>query len=269
MSRSALSHTLRMLEQRINIRLFNRTTRSVALTADGAELLSRLVPVLGDLETIFDNLAERRGEPSGVLRINGPETAIRLLMKDVGPEFLRRHLQMRLDFSVDGRFVDIVAEGFDAGIRLAEAVPLDMIAVPFGGSLRFVAVASPDYLNLHPAPTIPDELRLHRCIRQRLPGGKLYQWEFEKSGEIQSVDVPGVLTLDHSGMMVEAAVAGMGIAYVPETAATQALQQGQLTTVLESWCPYAPGLCLYYPGRRHVPAGLRAFIDVLRERLPE
>lgn len=268
-SRSALSHTLRILEQRLDMRLFNRTTRSVALTDGGAELLSRLVPVLGDLETIFDALAERLGEPSGVLRINGPETAIRLLMKSVAPEFLARYPQMRLDLAADGRFIDIVAQGFDAGIRLADAVSLDMIAVPFGGALRFVAVASPDYLATHPAPIDPDGLRLHRCIRQRLPSGKLYQWEFEKAGGLQTVDVPGVLTLDHNGMMVEAAIAGMGIAYVPETAAVEALVQGKLVLVLEEWCPPASGLCLYYPGRRHVPAGLRAFIDVLREHLPE
>lgn len=189
-------------------------------------------------------------------------------MKSVAPEFLARYPQMRLDLAADGRFIDIVAQGFDAGIRLADAVPLDMIAVSFGGALRFVAVAAPDYLARNPAPIEPVGLRLHRCIRQRLPSGKLYQWEFEKAGEIQTVDVPGVLTLDHNGMMVEAAAAGMGIAYVPETAAVEALMRGELVLLLEDWCPPAPGLCLYYPGRRHVPAGLRAFIDVLREHLP-
>ncbi|WP_268875490.1 LysR substrate-binding domain-containing protein [Brucella cytisi] len=153
-------------------------------------------------------------------------------------------------------------------MRLADAVPLDMIAVPFGGPLRFLTVAAPDYLASHPAPTVPDELRSHRCIRQRLPSGKLYQWEFEQAGEIRTVDVPVVLTLDHNGMMVEAAVAGMGIAYVTEKAAAEAVQKGKLVLVLESWCPPASGLCLYYPGRRHVPAGLRAFIDVLSAQLP-
>ncbi len=267
-SRSALSHTVRMLEQRLDFRLLNRTTRSVALTEAGAELLARLMPVLGDLETIFDDLAERQGEPSGLLRITTPESAARLLMRSVVPEFLKRYPQMRLDLAADGRFVDIVAQGFDAGIRLSEAVPLDMIAVPFGGTVRFVAVASPDYLSASPRPAVPDDLAVHRCIRQRLPSGTPYRWEFEREGQTRNVDVQGVLTLDHNGMMVEAAVAGMGIAYVPETVAKEDLDNGTLVLVLEEWCPPAPGLCLYFPGRRHVPAGLRAFIDVLRRELP-
>lgn len=267
-SRSAISHTLRMLEQRLGLRLFNRTTRSVALTEAGTELLSRLAPLLGDLEVIFGDLEARRGKPSGILRINAPESAARLLMQQVVPEFLTTYPRMRLDLASEGRFVDIVAQGFDAGVRLAEAVPQDMIAIPFGGALRFLAVASPAYLDAHPAPTAPSELSAHRCIRQRLPGGSLYHWEFERGGRTQIVDVSGVLTLDHSGMMVEAAAAGMGIAYVPETVAWENLRSGALVPILEDWCPRGPGLCLYYPGRRHVPAGLRAFTEVLRKWLP-
>lgn len=267
-SRSALSHTLRMLEQRLGLRLFNRTTRSVALTEAGADLLTRLAPVLGDMEAIFTDLAERQGQPSGVLRINAPESAARLLLQTVVPDFLALHSRMRLDIAAEGRLVDIVAMGFDAGIRLAETVPQDMIAVPFGGALRFLAVAAPGYLADHPAPATPAGLEAHRCIRQRLPGGTLYQWEFEREGQTLTIDVPGVLTLDHNGMMAEAAMAGMGIAYVPETVARAGLADGRLVTVLGDWCPAGPGLCLYYPGRRHVPAGLRAFIDLLRQRLP-
>ncbi len=267
-SRSALSHTVRTLEQRLGVRLLNRTTRSVAPTGDGAELLSRLLPVLGDLDEIFADLAERRGEPAGTLRINLPEQAARMMLRHVVPEFLERHPRMQVDLSIDGRFVDIVTQGFDAGVRLAESVPQDMIAVPFAGLLRFVAVAAPGYLAQHPAPQVPADLAGHRCIRQRLPGGTFYQWEFEREGRAETVDVPGVLTLNNNAVMVEAAMAGLGIAFVPETAAREALDAGRLQLVLEPFCPREPGLCLYYPGRRHVPAGLRAFIALLKQRLP-
>ncbi|WP_138469097.1 LysR family transcriptional regulator [Poseidonocella sp. HB161398] len=268
-SRSALSHTLRTLEQRLQLRLLNRTTRSVALTEDGADLLARLLPVLGDLDEIFADLAEQRGEPRGTLRINAPDQAARLLMRHVVPDFLALHPRMQVDLSIDGRFVDIVTQGFDAGVRLAEAVPQDMIAVPFAGPLRFVAVAAPAYLAQHPAPHVPADLAAHRCIRQRLPGGSFYQWEFERDGRAETVDVPGVLTLNNNPLMAEAAAAGLGIAYVPETVARDALEAGRLQLVLEPFCPPSPGLCLYYPGRRHVPAGLRAFITLLKQRLPD
>lgn len=268
-SRSALSHTIRMLEQRLGFRLFNRTTRSVALTESGTELLSRLGPVLGDLETIFDDLAGKQGEPSGVLRINAPEVAVHLLMQRVVPEYLARFPQMHLDLAAEGRLVDIIAQGFDAGIRLAGSVPLDMIAVPFGDPVRFIAVASPDYLKTHTPPQKPEDLAGHRCIRQRLPSGKpYYLWEFERDGDVRKIEVPGVLTLDNINMMTEAAMAGMGIAYVPDIVAKEGLIQGSLVSVLDAWCPPVPGLCLYYSGRRHVPAGLKAFIDILRSRLP-
>jgi len=267
-SRSALSHTVRMLEERLNLRLLNRTTRSVAPTEAGAKLLAQLAPVLAEFGAIFDDLAERQTGPSGLLRINAPETAVRLLMRTVVPAFLKKYPSMRLDLAAEGRLVDIVSQGFDAGIRLADAVPLDMIAVPFGKMVRFVAVASPDYLRVHPALVVPDDLSQHRCIRQRLPSGALYQWEFEKAGQSCEIDVPGVLTLDHSATMVEAAAAGMGVAYVPEIATSERLRDGALRLVLEDWCPPSPGLCLYYPGRRHIPSGLRAFVEMLRAHLP-
>ncbi len=267
-SRSALSHTLRTLEQRLGIRLLNRTTRSVALTGEGADLLSRILPVLGDLDEIFADLAERRGEPGGTLRINASEQAARILLRHVVPDFLERYPRMQLDLAIDGRFVDIVTQGFDAGVRLAEAVPQDMIAVPFAGPLRFVAVAAPGYLAQHPAPQVPADLSAHRCIRQRLPGGSFYQWEFERHGRAETVDVPGVLTLNNNAVMAEAAMAGLGIAFLPETVVREALDADRLRLVLEEFCPPEPGLCIYYPGRRHVPAGLRAFIALLKEKLP-
>ena len=155
-----------------------------------------------------------------------------------------------------------------ASSELGEALAQDMIAVRFGGDVRFLAVASPAYLSSRKAPRVPEDLKNHICIRNRLPSGKLYRWEFEKRGREVAVDVPGSLTLDHIELMTEAAIAGLGIAYVPERSARPYLDDGRLVTVLEDWCPSIPGLFLYYPGRRHVPSALRAFIEVLREVLP-
>lgn len=256
---------MRALEAGVGVRLLHRTTRSVAPTEAGERLVGRLGPVLRDLNGALAELTAGRARPGGTLRINASEVAARLLLGSVVPGFLARYPDVALDLVTEGRLVDIVAEGFDAGVRLGEAVPLDMIAVRFGGDARFVAVAAPAYLAAHPPPRTPDDLHGHACIRVRLPSGKLYRWEFEKNGQVLSVDVPGVLTLDHMDLMADAAVAGLGIAYVPERAARAHLGRGALAAVLDDWCPWIPGLCLYYPGHRHVPPGLQAFIERLRD----
>jgi DNA-binding transcriptional LysR family regulator len=263
-SRSSLSHLMRTLEQTLDVRLLHRTTRSVAPTEAGERLLKRLAPVLRDLDEALDAVSDDSGQPSGTLRINGNEAAVRLLLRTIVPLFLARYPQMALDLVSEGRLIDIVEQGFDAGVRLAESVPQDMIAVRLGGDIRFVAVASPAYLSAKSTPVQPDDLRQHRCIRQRLPSGKLYRWEFARHGQEIAIDVPGALTLDHSGLMVEAAIDGLGIAFVPEHVARAGLESKKLAIVLEDWSPAIPGLCLYFPGNRHVPAGLRAFIDMLR-----
>ncbi len=265
-SRSSLSHTILVLEKRLGQRLLHRTTRSVAPTEAGARLLQRIGPVLRDFEQALDGFAEDQGILSGTLRINANEMAARLLLRDAVPTFLSHHPGMMLDLVVDRRLVDIVEQGFDAGVRLAEAVPQDMVAVPFGGVARFIAVASPGYLEGRTPPRTPDDLRSHRCIRHRMPSGKSYRWEFERLGQDWVVDVPGALTLDHNGLMVEAAAAGLGIAYVPELIARAMLDAGRLEIVLSDWSPPIPGLCLYYARHRHVPAGLRAFISILTGR---
>jgi DNA-binding transcriptional LysR family regulator len=264
-SRSSLSHAMLALERQLGVRLLNRTTRSVAPTEAGEALLARLAPVLRDLDEALDAVADARGNPSGTLRINANEGAARLLLKTVVPTFLQRFPGMALDLVAEGRLVDIVEQGFDAGVRLGESIPRDMVAVRISDDLRFVVVAAPSYLAGRTPPITPDDLCSHDCIRQRLPSGKRYRWEFRKHGQEVAIDVPGVLTLDHNGLMVEAASDGLGLAYVPESAARDWLNEGRLVTLLEDWCPFIPGLCLYYPGHRHVPAGLRAFIDVLRE----
>ncbi|CAE6695548.1 LysR family transcriptional regulator [Paraburkholderia nemoris] len=263
-SRSSLSHAMLALERELGVRLLNRTTRSVSPTEAGEALLARLAPVLRDLDEALDAVADARGNPSGTLRINANEGAARLLLKTVVPRFLKRFPGMSLDLVAEGRLVDIVEQGFDAGVRLGESIPRDMVAVRISDDLRFVVVAAPSYLAGRTPLITPDDLRSHDCIRQRLPSGKRYRWEFRKHAQEVAIDVPGVLTLDHSGLMVEAASDGLGLAYVPESTARDWLDDGRLVTVLEDWCPFIPGLCLYYPGHRHVPAGLRAFIDVLR-----
>lgn len=264
-SRSALSHTLIGLEQTLGVRLLNRTTRSVSPTEAGGELLRRLVPVLQNLDEALDVVTGDAGSVGGTLRINCGTAAAELLLRTAVPTFAERYPGVALDLVTDGRLVDIVEEGFDAGVRLRESVPQDMIAVPFGGDVRFLVVATPAYLERHGRPVVPDDLRGHRCIRHRMPSGKLYRWEFERRGEEIVVDVPGSLTLDDNRLMVGAAADGLGIAFVAQSFADAELRAGRLVAVLEDWCPAYPGLCLYYAGRRHVPAALRAFIDVLKD----
>lgn len=262
-SRPALSHALRSLERRLGTRLLHRTTRSVALTEAGERLLTRLAPALHDLDDMLGAVGNN-GEIGGSLRINANEGGARWLLHNVVPTFLKRHPRVALDLLAEGRLVDIVAEGFDAGVRLRESVPQDMVAVPFGDDIRFIAVAAPTYIAIHGMPERPQDLRHHRCIRQRLPSGRAYRWEFSANGRDILVDVPGCLTLDNNGLMTEAAVEGLGIAFVPEPYASTALQDRRLVMLLPDWSPPSAGLCLYYSRNRQTPAALRAFIDVLR-----
>lgn len=265
LSPSTLSHQMRALERELGMRLLHRTTRSVSPTQVGERLIARMQPVLREFDMALEALDDERGSPGGELRINASEIAARVLFQQVVPAFLERYPVMNLDLVTEGKLVDIVEAGFDAGVRLAESVPQDMIAVPFGGDARFVPVASPAYVSQHGSPATPEDLQRHVCIRQRLPSGKRYRWEFERRGQGMTMEVPGTLTLDHPGLMAEAAVRGLGIAYLSEHVVRDQLGQGELVTLLDDWCPPIPGLCLYYSGHRHVPAGLRAFIEVIRE----
>lgn len=265
LSASTLSHMMRALEERLGLRLLHRTTRSVAPTEAGGRLFTSLGPILQDLDLALAGIGALRARPSGTLRINASENAVRLLLRRVVPIFLARYPEMHLDLVTEGKLVDIVAEGFDAGVRLGEAVPQDMIAVPFGSDARFVAIASPGYLAAHGTPRAPDDLEHHACIRFRLPSGKIYRWEFARHGQERELDVSGSVTLDDMGLMVEAAVGGLGIAFVWMETAHDAFERGDVKIVLEDWTPSFPGHFLYYPGRRLVPAALRAFVDVLKE----
>lgn len=264
-SPSALSHAMRGLEARLNVRLFNRTTRSVALTEAGEQLLRRVRPAIADLEDAVNEVASERNRPSGSIRISASESAARPLVRHVLPAFLAAFPDIHVEFVVDTRLVDIVADGFDAGIRVLEDVPRDMIAVRFGPDMRFAAVASPDYLAAHAPPLAPHDLRAHRCIRFRFESGALYRWDFAMRGKSAAIDVEGPLTLGNLNLMVDAALAGVGIAWVPENIVGGHIAAGRLVRVLEAWSPAFPGLCLYYPANRHPPAALRLFIEAVRE----
>ena len=254
-----------MLEQRLGVRLFHRTTRSVAPTEAGEAFLARVAPALGEITEAMAGVDAFRATPSGTLRLNMSEGAAQVLLAPVILEFLRRYPDMQLDLVTEGRLVDIVAEGFDAGVRAPELVPRDMVSVVCSPPVRFVSAASPAYLGAHGVPRTPDELRDHRCIRTRLPGGALYRWEFQKGKERLLIEPQGPLILDSARLMVAAAVQGAGLVWTSEWGMAEQLADGSLVRVLEDWSPGVPGLRLYYPGHRHVSAGMKAFLAVLRE----
>jgi DNA-binding transcriptional LysR family regulator len=268
MSPTALSHAVNGLEARLGVRLFNRTTRSVSLSEAGGQFIARVTPALSEIRSAMEGVNNLRDKPAGTLRINSTVSAARRILVSVVLEYLRRYPDMKVDLVTEGRLTDIVADGFDAGIRTRDMVPGDMIAVPFGSDQRFVVVGSPAYFEENPPPRTPGDLMRHRCIRARLPSSGMYRWEFAQRSETLNVDVPGVLTLDEPTLLREAALAGAGLAYMREAWIAQDVAAGRLVSALNEWMPSSPGLCLYYPGRRNVPASLRAFIDVIREIEP-
>lgn len=263
-SPSALSHSMRNLEARLEMRLFNRTTRSVALTEAGEQLLQGVRPLLADLTNVVNEVTSARNTPSGSIRISASESSIKLLVRHVVPDFLRTYPQIHIEFVADSRFVDIVGEGFDAGVRVFEDVPKDMIAVRFGADVHFGAVASPEYLQHHPAPDVPHDLKQHRCVRFKFASGALFRWDFEYLGQSASIDVDGPLTMDNVNVMIEAALAGIAIAWLPLGQIEEHLQAGRLVHLLPEWGPVYPGTCLYYPANRHPPMALRLFADAVR-----
>nr|WP_326011511.1 LysR family transcriptional regulator [Raoultella terrigena] len=270
MTPSAISHSIKVLEKRLNVRLFHRTTRSVSLTEAGERLVAKLRPAMEAIGDALQELDTHDQTPTGTVRINASEGAIRLVLKPILADFLARYPGIHLDIVSDGRLSDIIGDGFDAGIRLAEAVPKDMVAVSLMGPIRFAAIASPDYFKRRGRPAVPQDLYRHDCIRFRFDSGAIYRWEFARKGLIEKINVTGPLTLSDQPMMVEAALDGIGIAFVPDHLAMDALRDGRLERVLEEWCPAYPGLCLYYSGHRHVSPALRALIDELtRHARPE
>lgn len=266
---SALSNTISGLETRLGVRLFNRTTRSVALTEAGEQFVAQLVPALARIDAAVESINGHRETPAGVLRINTNAIAVRQVMPIVA-EYLSRYPQMKVDIVTDSNFVDIVAGGFDAGIRLAEAVPKDMIAVPIVPTERHLVVGAPSYFAGRTQPMVPKDLGSHCCILSRLGSRVRSQWDFERQGTKVLVDVKGVVTLDEPNAMLDAALAGVGLAYLDEFLAGEHIAATRLLPILEDWTEAYPGISLFYPGRLHVPAGLRAFIHLIREwrRIP-
>jgi DNA-binding transcriptional LysR family regulator len=264
MSRSALSHAVSTLERRIGVRLFNRTTRSVSLTEAGEQFVASVSPALKQIEHAVMAATSRQTTPSGALRINANVGAAHQ-MWPIFEEYVRRYPAVTLDLATDGRFVDIVDEGFDAGVRLAESVPKDMVAIPIGPRQSFAVVGSAAYFRKYPKPKSPADLKDHRCIQRRLPSGSAFRWEFEKRGERFLVDVNGVLTLDEPALVQKAALAGLGLAYLNLLQVHPDIKRNRLVRVLDEWTEPFDGICLYYPGRRHVPAALRALIDLVKE----
>ncbi len=257
---SSLSHQVAAVEKRLGIRLFNRTTRSVSVTEAGAALLERVRPALIEIDAALEAVDHLRSTPSGILRLNTSEGgAVRVLPLVL--DFLSAYPEMKVDLVTEGRLVDIVAEGFDAGLRLQEVVPKDMICVPLGQTESFVLVATPAYLEGRPLPASPGDLLGHECIRARLPSGALVDWELERNGEAVTVAVKGRLIAGSTDLSLLAARRDAGIAYVPLRAVEDELADGSLVQLLADWSPPYPGIALFYPSRRLPSAGLRAFID--------
>ncbi|MBD9498078.1 LysR family transcriptional regulator [Ensifer sp. ENS01] len=261
---SALSHALKALEERLDLRLFNRTTRSVALTEAGELLLARVAPAFRDIEDALDDLNNFRGAPIGRLRLNTARASAKMVLLPIVARFLESHPKVNIEIVVDNDLVDMVSEGFDAGVRFGEIVAQDMIAVPIGPRQRTAIVATPSFFERHARPTAPEHLKALSCIGLRFGSGRLYAWEFERGGVEVQVEVSGALIVDDQDMMVDAALLGAGIAFAFEDQVRALIDEGKLVRVLEDWCPYYGGFYLYYPSRRQMPSALRAFVDFAR-----
>ncbi|WP_224243350.1 LysR family transcriptional regulator [Hyalangium gracile] len=266
-SPSALSQTIRQLEERLGARLLNRTTRSVALSEAGERLLARVVPAISELDTAVAQVRELRDTPSGSLRINAPRIAAVQFLAPLLAPFHAAYPDIVLDIAVEDALTDIVAGRFDAGIRLGETVEKDMVTVKIGGEFEMAAVGSPQYFARHGVPRHPRELHAHRCLNWRWnSNGSLYRWEFERDGEELEIAVDGPLIVNDAELFLRGAIDGVGIAYVFDEHARPWIEAGRLQRVLADWAPRFPGFHLYYPSRRQVPATLRAFIDCLRRQ---
>jgi DNA-binding transcriptional LysR family regulator len=261
---SAISHAVRSLEARVGIRLLNRTTRSVSLTDAGARLLAQLSPAFGEIGSALDALNQFRETPFGKVRINVPNSIAATVLGPVMGPLITANPQLELEIAATDRLVDIVAEGFDAGIRLGESLRDGMTAVRIRPRLRLIVVGSPAYFEQHPPPVVPADLKGHACIRNIFPNGTAYPWEFNRAGKTITFEPTGPLSLDDHELMVEAALSGVALAYVWESRARPHLAIGQLVECLVPWCTSEEWLYLYYPARKHLSAGLRAVIDALR-----
>jgi DNA-binding transcriptional LysR family regulator len=266
-SPSALSHRMRSLEERLGVRLLTRTTRSVAPTEAGERLLAGIAPHFDGIEAELAALGELRSKPAGMLRITTGIHAAETILWPAFARLLADYPQVQLEISINAGFVDIVAERFDAGVRLGETIARDMVAVPIGPDMRMAAVGSPSYFAVHKPPRVPHDLEQHNCINLRFPTlGGLYAWEFEQSGRSLTVRVEGQLIVNEIEIARQAALDGCGIAYLPQDYVQRYIDDGSLVRVLEDWSPPFPGYHLYYPSRRHHSPAFSLVLDALRYR---
>ena len=263
---SAVSHAVSSLEASLGLRLLHRTTRSVSPTEEGRRLLETLGPALADIDAVIETLAEQGGRPAGPLRITLPRLAAEDLIVPRLGEFLRLYPDISLEISTDDRFEDIVAKGFDAGLRLGEHLDADMIAVKASGAWRGAIVGAPSYFSENAPPQDPRDLIRHRCIRRRFASGLIYRWELEKNGKPLVVDVQGPLILSDQSLIRRAAIDGAGLAFVFEQRVEDDIRAGRLIRVLDDWCAPFDGFYIYYPSRRQMRPALRAFVDFFRFR---
>lgn len=266
-SASSLSQAVRRLEQRCGVRLFNRTTRSVTLTEAGERLMDRLSPALGELVLALDQLNSFRDRVAGTLRLNVPTVVARTILPRIAAEFLKAYPDITLEVSGEDRFIDVLAAGFDAGVRYDERLEKDMIAVPIGPrTQRFITAAAPSYLAARGRPQNPRDMLEHSAIRHRFLSGVVPPWEFEKDGESLFISPPASMISNVIDLEIDAAVAGLGVIRTFEEFLAPAIGRGELVPILEDWVSIFPGPSLYYASRRHMPAPLRAFIDFVRQQ---
>jgi len=264
-SKGSLSHNIRAIEERLGVRLLNRTTRSVAPTEAGERMLARLRPLLDDLAATVDEVNEFRDRPTGHLRLTMPRPVASFVIAPLLARFAAQYPEIVVDISVSPALTDIVAGRYDAGFRVGNRIGRDMIAVRVTDALRFVVAASPDYLARHPAPERPQDLQTHNCIRLRFPSGEFFPWRFVIDDKVQELEVEGSLIGSDTDLLLRAAVDGAGIVYALSEYAAPMIASGQLIPLLETWMPPpSEGFFLYYPSRRQNLASLRAFIDFLR-----
>ncbi len=263
-STTALSNTIVKVEASLETRLFNRTTRSVAVTEAGRIFLEQVAPALQDVRAALDAVRSYNASPSGTLRINAFATAARAALLPLVMEFLRQHPKVHIDLVTEGRLVDIVADGFDFGVRSASLVPSDMIVMSLGQPRRYAVVGTPAYFTRHGRPLTPPDLLNHACIRIRLPNGALFPWHFERDGDVIKLDVAGPLTLDEVSVSKAVVLQGLGLGFFMEQDVQAEIEAGQFERVLEDWTPPRDNLCLYYPNRRNPSAAFKAFIALAR-----
>lgn len=266
-SQSSLSHTVRRLEERMGVQLLIRTTRNVAPTEAGDKLVETLRPAFDGIETKVREINALRQRPSGSIRITTSRYAAEEILLPVVKQLMQDYSEVKIELSIDHRLTDLVAERYDAGVRLGEQVEKDMISVKIGPDLRMAVVGSPDYFAAHPKPTAPEDLVKHACINLRLPtSGGLYAWELKKDGRAFNVRVDGQFICNDTKMIVDAALAGLGLACLPENQFTALIEDGRLVRVLTDWCPPFPGYHLYYPSRRQTSPAFDLLVDALRYR---